>query len=403
MKHFLLSVALTLGASFSQAQYFALLKSPELVMPGVKKIALLDIQGKDGKEVTDMLTTQLLAKRRGSLYSKWTLLGTETMTGPIMQPNGSASIFELAERGQLEKVLAEQRLSNSGVVDDAQAAKLGKVLGIDAMLMGSCTYSTGMVNEGEYRKRWVSAKVTMKVVDVNTGRVLGIKTEEESRESKGKYGEALVGEHDLAISAYDDATVRLANYINPYFKVYNFPLEKVKLKEHSDNAKRAMKMVEDNKDLVAAYTIYKSISDADPYCAEALGNMGQISLITGNFAQALSEFERAAEIDAERYRNQADFAKARIADLDVLASLGVHPGSVPIAATDPKAMAKMVQTRGGKGDRYSVYAQTQASGEPVAKVPGDTKFEILEVNGEWILIRLLGGKQGYISKNDVRL
>ncbi|MBK7944853.1 MAG: hypothetical protein IPJ85_05875 [Flavobacteriales bacterium] len=67
MKHFLLSVALTLGASFSQAQYFALLKSPELVMPGVK-IALLDIRGKDGKEVTDMLTTQLLAKRRGSLY-----------------------------------------------------------------------------------------------------------------------------------------------------------------------------------------------------------------------------------------------------------------------------------------------------------------------------------------------
>lgn len=403
MKHFILSAALALAADASQAQYFALLTSPELVMPGVKKIALLDIQGKDGKEVTDMLTTQLLAKRRGSLYSRWTLLGTETMTGPIMQPNGSASIFELAERGQLEKVLAEQRLSNSGVVDDAQAAKLGKVLGIDAMLMGSCTYSTGLVTEGDRRKRWVSAKVTMKVVDVNTGRVLGIKTEEESRESSGKIGEALVGEHDLAISAYDAATVRLASYINPYYKVYNFPLEKVKLKAHADKAKHAMKLVEDNKDLAAAYTIYKSISDDDPYCAEALGNMGQISLITGNFAQALGEFERAAEIDAERYRNQVEFAKARIAELEVLASLNVHPGSVPIAATDDKALAKMVHTRGGKGDRYSVYSEAKAAGEPVAKVPGDTKFEILETSGEWILIKLLGGKQGYISKNDVRL
>ena len=398
----LLSIASAFALN-AQAQYYALLTAPELPMPQVKKIALLDIQGTDGKEVTDMLTTQLLAKKRGSLFSKWTLLGTETYTGPIMQPGGSSSIFELAERGQLERVLAEQRLSNSGVVDEAQAAKLGKVLGIDAMLMGSCTYSTGVVTEGDTRKRWVSAKVTMKVVEVNTGKVLGIKTAEKSRESSGKIGEALVGEHDLAISAYDDATVALANYINPYYQVTNLPMEKIKVKEFADKSKKAMKLMEDEHDLQGAYTLYKSISEADAYCAEALFNMGQINVAAGNFADALAQYKAAAEIDAERYGNSVKYAEDRIADLAVLATLGVDPGSVKFDATDNKALANMVQTRGSKSDRFNVYPEPKSSQTVVAKVPGDTKFEIINTSGEWVLIKVLGGKQGYISKEDVKL
>lgn len=397
---------LSLAAAFAlnaNAQYYALLTPPELPLPQVKKIALLDIQGTDGREVTDMLTTQLMAKQRGALYTKWTLLGTETHTGRITQPSGSSSIFELAERGQLERVLAEQRLSNSGVVDDAQAAKLGKVLGIDAMLMGSCTYSTGLVTEGDRRKRWVSAKVTMKVVDVNTGKVLGIKTAEESRESTGAIGEALVGEHDLAISAYDGATVALANYINPYYQVYNLPLEKIKVKEFADKAKKARDLVEDRFDLSAGYTIYKSISVADPYCAEALFNLGQINTIAGNFADALEQFKAAAEIDAEKYGNSVKFAEERINGLDVLATLGVVPGAVALSTEVSKALANTLQTRGSKADRFNVYPEAKSGSATVAKVPGDTKFEVVEVSGEWVLIKLLGGKQGYISKEDVKL
>ena len=397
---------ITIASAFAlnaQAQYYALLTAPELPMPQVKKIAQLDIQGTDGREVTDMLTTQLLAKKRGALFTKWTLLGTESHTGRIMQPNGTSSIFELAERGQLERVLAEQRLSNSGVVDEAQAAKLGKVLGIDAMLMGSCTYSAGVVTEGDTRKRWVSAKVTMKVVEVNTGKVLGIKTEEQSEESAGKIGEALVGEHDLAIRAYDNATVRLASYINPYYRVYSIPLEKIKVKEFSDKAKKAKDLMEDDHDLTGAYTLYKTISDADPYCAEALYNLGQINCAAGNFSDALSQYTAAAEIDAEKYTPNVKFAQERIADLAILATLGVEPGSLAVGANDSRALANMVQTRGNKADRYNVYPEPKAAPTTVAKVPGDTKFEVVNSSGEWVLIKVLGGKQGYISKEDVKL
>lgn len=399
----LLSIASAFALN-AQAQYYALLTAPELPMPQVKKIALLDIQGTDGREVTDMLTTQLLAKKRGSLFSKWTLLGTETYTGPIMQPNGSSSIFELAERGQLERVLAEQRLSNSGVVDEAQAAKLGQVLGIDAMLMGSCTYSTGIVTEGDTRKRWVSAKVTMKVVEVNTGKVLGIKTVEKSRESSGKIGEALVGEHDLAISAYDEATVALANYINPYYQVINLVVEKIKVKGFADKAKKAKELFDvEQHDLVGAYTIYKSIADEDAYCAEAWYNMAQVCVAAGDFPRALENYKHAAEIDAEKYKTNVGFAEQRLEGQAILASLGVDPGMVALDAADGRALANMVQTRGSKSDRYNVYPDPKTSPTVVAKVPGDTKFEIVNTSGDWVLIKVLGGKQGYISKEDVKL
>lgn len=47
--------------------------------------------------------------------------------------------FKVIERSQLEKVLKEQALGMSGVVDVASATKVGKVLGVDAVLIGSIT------------------------------------------------------------------------------------------------------------------------------------------------------------------------------------------------------------------------------------------------------------------------
>jgi TolB-like protein len=47
--------------------------------------------------------------------------------------------FAVIEPSQVEKVLKEQALGMSGVVDVASATKVGKVLGVDAVLIGSIT------------------------------------------------------------------------------------------------------------------------------------------------------------------------------------------------------------------------------------------------------------------------
>src|ERR1700722_2376954 len=47
--------------------------------------------------------------------------------------------YSVIERKQLDKILAEQNFSNSDRANPASAAKIGKILGLDAIIVGSIT------------------------------------------------------------------------------------------------------------------------------------------------------------------------------------------------------------------------------------------------------------------------
>jgi len=55
--------------------------------------------------------------------------------------NGFVNInrFKVIERAQLEKILAEQKLGLSGVIDASTAAQIGKGIGVDGVIYGSLT------------------------------------------------------------------------------------------------------------------------------------------------------------------------------------------------------------------------------------------------------------------------
>src|SRR5438876_11928122 len=48
-------------------------------------------------------------------------------------------VYSVIERKMLEKIIAEQNLSNSDRADPNSAAKIGKILGVDAIIIGSIT------------------------------------------------------------------------------------------------------------------------------------------------------------------------------------------------------------------------------------------------------------------------
>ena len=54
--------------------------------------------------------------------------------------------FDVMERAELEKVLQEQQLEISGIVDAATAARVGKGIGLDAILLGSVSSTGGTVS-----------------------------------------------------------------------------------------------------------------------------------------------------------------------------------------------------------------------------------------------------------------
>src|SRR6185437_325367 len=48
-------------------------------------------------------------------------------------------VYSVIERKELDKILAEQNFSNSDRADPSSAAKIAKVLGVDAIIVGSIT------------------------------------------------------------------------------------------------------------------------------------------------------------------------------------------------------------------------------------------------------------------------
>jgi len=170
---FLLAVCLGLAlATFASAQ------TPTAGAARKKRIAVFDfdyatvhagvsaIFGRDidiGRGVTDLLVTMLVK-------------------------DGSYSVIE---RKALDKIMAEQNFSNSERANPTSAAKLGKLLGVDAIIVGSITQfgndtkntgvggvgaGLGKVGLGGFSRKESKAIVALdaRIVDIDTAEILAV-------------------------------------------------------------------------------------------------------------------------------------------------------------------------------------------------------------------------------------
>lgn len=189
MKRLLLAVLLAVLAVPAVAQTPA---------PARKRIAVLDfdyatvhayvtdIWGSDvdiGKGIADMLVGQLVR-------------------------NGTYSVIE---RKQLDRVLSEQNFQQSGRADASTAAQLGRILGVDAIIIGSITQfgrddkrlgvgggvRVGGIGIGGIGRRSSKAVVAIdaRIVDIRTAEILGVATGygESKRSGTTLVGGAAVG------------------------------------------------------------------------------------------------------------------------------------------------------------------------------------------------------------------
>jgi curli biogenesis system outer membrane secretion channel CsgG len=118
--------------------------------------------------------------------------------------NGSYSIIE---RQALDKIMTEQNFSNSSRADSSSAAKIGKLLGVDAIIVGSITEfgnETKKTNIGGGGGTWGSyglggighsksnanVAITARIVNVDTGEIMAVAegTGQSSRSSTSLLG-----------------------------------------------------------------------------------------------------------------------------------------------------------------------------------------------------------------------
>ena len=85
--------------------------------------------------------------------------------------------FSLVERSQLDAVLAEQNLGQSGRVNPAQAAEIGRLLGVQVILTGSITnfsINTKGGGFGRFRAEYSEAETNLdiRLVSTDTAEIL---------------------------------------------------------------------------------------------------------------------------------------------------------------------------------------------------------------------------------------
>ncbi|MFW5813462.1 MAG: DUF6340 family protein [Fibrobacterota bacterium] len=194
-----------------------ILKPAELDMPPVKKIAVMDLDltgswtfwfDDNSTSLTD-LAIQVVQKQLGIEKNtrpdpKTAYPGSEFSTRLIrgLVQNGHYTVLE---RSELNQIMEEHQLGMSGVMDESQTAQIGKLAGVEAIIVGSGVYSVS--DDGDWKEqkqvnkrkimnsdssfttvydtivirkfhavRNVNMEVTFRVVEVESGRVVASAT-----------------------------------------------------------------------------------------------------------------------------------------------------------------------------------------------------------------------------------
>jgi len=116
--------------------------------------------------------------------------------------------FILIERAKLDKLLGEQKLGLTGIIDPDTAAKMGRMLGAAAIVTGAVSEFGVKTRGGDYllyesKKQIAEAVVDVRIVDAETGQILHAESGKGIAESgsgsvlgmgtKSSYDEALEG------------------------------------------------------------------------------------------------------------------------------------------------------------------------------------------------------------------
>lgn len=157
----ILVVGLTVIVSCAPTARIPVIRPAEIDMKGIRQIWIGEIEGNAGQALADRLTGLLFESRH----------------------------FRLVDRANIDKILQEQNLGLSGVVDEKTAVEVGKILGASAYITGrsdiqvnySRSVSEPFLDSKNRPYRVYGSKIeafqttTLKVIDITTGQVAAAK------------------------------------------------------------------------------------------------------------------------------------------------------------------------------------------------------------------------------------
>ena len=273
-------------------------KPAEINLKGIKKIAVGDISGFMGRDFADELTTALFNSGR----------------------------YEVLDRQNLYSILKEQNLSWDGITDPEQSAQLGAVIGAAALVVGrvseypyneEMTYSDGKNKDGSTyriytRKGKAKLVINLKVVEVQTGKILATKqfssSYEQEKWEKNQHP-ASIDTVGLYKACRGKIVEDFMKTIAPY-EVYSH------MKFYSDSKipelEKGISMAKIG-NWEGAKAHFQSAVDKNPDSWKAHFDLATAYKCTGDYEQAIGIFTKAYAIESKpEISSEIDYCKKRI-------------------------------------------------------------------------------------------
>ncbi len=275
----------------------------EINLKGIKQIWIGEIRGNAGEALS------------------------ERLTGLLFESNH----FKLVDRANIEKILKEQNLGLSGVVDEETAVEMGKILGASAFITGrsgiqfnhshsvSEIYldSDNQPYQYYYSKTEAHQDTILKVIDMTTGQVIAAKnisySDKDDDYQKGSYPP--YPDRSKLFGRINHATaLTFTRMIAPY-TVY----VKVRFKEAKTPEGEAGIALAQSGEWLDALEQFKLAVDKDPASFSAWFNLGLAYEYNYMYDRAISALKESCKLKASsRCINEIKNVKKLRADQEKL-------------------------------------------------------------------------------------
>jgi len=456
-----LAVAMLALPATSRAQNLKcfILTPPEQLLEGVKQVAIIDFAlstsfqadeapGKEKKgllgalervaesgknqpqrfpdgatKLTDMIIAHLLQDKRGVGEVGSGLFGLGSKEGKSFQNGARTNVFGVVERAKLQAVMNEQQLGQSGAISEAQAAQVGKLLGVDAIITGGLSiYAEDRwlkeeredKNKNKYQvdcnKRVANVSATIRVIKIETGQVIGSKQSNHKVDKKkcpGSFSGDLPTPEAQVEECLQAVTADLVDYFAPHFEEQKFDFARLEgddFKRFHETAKNALERY----DIDAAYLQYAAVAEQDPYNHAAQFNLGVMYDVVGDYKHALEKFAMAAKLKSkeDKYTKAQTRVSKQLAFWEKLNALGISIQERKFEVSSEQVQAASIpkiQVAGSSSDRVEIKAQPDAGSPTLVRVPGEIELDLVEASGDWFKVKLLDGREGFIAKRNAKM
>jgi hypothetical protein len=396
------------------------MKGPTRQLDGVSRIGILDFKGRGstGQQLIDLMTNDLLEDRRGIKDLSGGFLGLgKQIEGVTYIKGGRTNIFTIIERSQIDRVLKEQRMSLSGAIDERTAARVGQLLGIDAIIIGEITWEQRKEHSTRDKitlelktekenctENLVTSEASMKIINVETAEIIGTLALRERITDKkcGGDQDKVASGSDLLAANLRIVARKFADYFSPSYEVRQYELERIKVRNLRKQANEAGSFI-DNKNIELALPLYYAIYQEDPYNPSAAYNLAVLMEIVGSFEEAAGYYEIAGQLDASNtvYSDGLKRAHNGLLLANYLESIGMPIEPFEFSTQGVDVFAQKIVIKGRSSDRVEVHELPDRKSKVRAKVPGGLEFTVIQQQGDWYKIILLNNQEGFVHRSNV--